>query len=256
MKKSVRPKKFLGQHFLCDNNIARKIVNSLTTFGKYEQVLEVGPGTGVLTKFLLKGNFAWKGVELDRDSIAYLRDEFAEIGDNLLEDDFLKIDLEKVSGAKPMAIIGNFPYNISSQIVFKVLESSHLVPELVGMFQKEVAMRIAASPGNKTYGILSVLTQAFYHVEILFVVGEHVFDPPPKVKSAVIRMTRKEESLPVSPNKLRVVVKTAFNQRRKTLKNSLRCLDINWDALPADFQSLRPERLTLEDFFVIAKNCN
>ncbi len=257
MKNTVRPKKFLGQHFLRDKTIARKIVNSLTGFGNYDQVLEIGPGTGVLTRFLLSdGKFAWNGVELDRDSIEYLQEEFAGINHNLIEDDFLKIEIEKVSGGRPIAIIGNFPYNISSQIIFKVIENSHLVPELVGMFQKEVALRIAAPPGNKTYGILSVLTQAYFNVEMLFVVDEHVFDPPPKVKSAVIRMKRKQEPLPCENGKLRNVVKTAFNQRRKTLRNSLKGLDINWASLPLDFRGKRPEQLTLVDFFLIAINCN
>ena len=255
MNINVRPKKFLGQHFLRDKNIARKIVNSLTGFGNYNRVLEVGPGTGVLTQFLLEDKkFDWTGVELDRDSIAFLNEEYPEVAHNLLEADFLKIDLEGVAEGSQMAVIGNFPYNISSQILFKVLDNSLLVPELVGMFQKEVAMRIAAPPGNKTYGILSVLTQAHYNVELLFSVDENVFDPPPKVKSAVIRMQRKDEPLPCSSKKLARVVKTAFNQRRKTLRNSLKSLNVDWDDLPAHFQGERPEQLSLQDFFLLTNS--
>lgn len=255
MADHVRPKKFLGQHFLRDENIARKIAASLTGFGGYKQVLEVGPGTGVLTKFLI-GNpaFQWNGVELDRDSIAYLRLHYPEIAGHLREEDFLKVSLPGISNGEQMAIIGNFPYNISSQIVFKMLEHHELVPELVGMFQKEMAQRIAAPSGNKTYGIMSVLTQAFYNVEYLFQVDEHVFHPPPKVKSAVIRMQRKEEELPCEVKKLFMVVKAAFNQRRKTLRNSLKGIEMKWDALPADFPGRRPEQMRLEDFLLLAQH--
>jgi len=257
MRYIVRPKKSLGQHFLRDNNIARKIVDSLTGYGNYQKVLEVGPGTGVLTKFLIdEAKYSWTGVELDRDSLAFLKEEFPNIEANLMEADFLKIDLAEVAGDNPIAVIGNFPYNISSQILFKVLDNNHLVPELVGMFQKEVAMRIAAPPGSKTYGILSVLTQAFYDVELLFIVDEHVFVPPPKVKSAVIRMQHKSQTLPCDPKKLAQVVKTAFNQRRKMLRNSLSSLDVKWDDLPAEFRMKRPEHLSLDDFFLITNNCS
>jgi len=255
MYSSVRPKKFLGQHFLRDNNIARKIVDSLTGYGNYTKVLEIGPGTGVLTRLVFEDKrYDWTGVELDRDSIAYLKEQFRGIDQNLLEADFLKIDIAGLADDDQMAILGNFPYNISSQILFKVLENNLLIPELVGMFQKEVALRIAASPGNKTYGILSVLAQAHYKVELLFSVDENVFDPPPKVKSAVIRMQRKLEPLQCSSKKLSTVVKTAFNQRRKTLRNSLKSLDVNWDDLPAHFHGERPEQLSLQDFFLLANS--
>jgi 16S rRNA (adenine1518-N6/adenine1519-N6)-dimethyltransferase len=255
MAEHVRPKKFLGQHFLRDENIARKIASSLTGFGGYKRILEIGPGTGVLTKFLINNPaYEWNGVELDRDSIAYIKENYPAIAGNLIEADFLRLSLSELAKGEPMAIIGNFPYNISSQIVFKMLEHHELVPELVGMFQKEMAMRIAAPAGNKTYGIMSVLAQAFYKVEYLFQVDEHVFHPPPKVKSAVIRMQRKEGALPCDPKKLFMVVKTAFNQRRKTLRNSLKGVEINWEGLPADFPGQRPEQLKLEEFFLLARN--
>ena len=254
MTQAVRPKKFLGQHFLRDDNIARKIAGSLTGFGNYKKILEIGPGTGVLTKYLAElKEYEWYGVELDRDSISFLREHFPSLADRIMEADFLKMPLAGIAKGEPLAVIGNFPYNISSQIVFKVLEHRDLVPELVGMFQKEMAQRIAAPHGNKTYGILSVLTQAFYQVEYLFQVDEHVFYPPPKVKSAVIRMKRKEEPLPCEPRKLFSVVKAAFNQRRKTLHNSLKGQRIRWEELPGDFPGKRPEQLSLEDFFLVAQ---
>lgn len=254
MPQPVRPKKFLGQHFLRDENIARKIADSLTGFGNYKQILEIGPGTGVLTKFLLDPEeYRWHGVELDRDSIAFLKEHYPAIASRLMEADFLRMSLPEIAGGEPLAIIGNFPYNISSQIVFKVLEHRDVVPELVGMFQKEMAQRIAAPPGNKTYGIMSVLTQAFYRVEYLFQVDEHVFHPPPKVKSAVIRIQRKDEPLPCDSRKLFIVVKAAFNQRRKTLHNSVKGLNVNWEALPADFAGRRPEQMGLQDFFLMAQ---
>lgn len=255
MPQPVRPKKFLGQHFLRDENIARKIAESLTGFGNYQKLLEIGPGTGVLTKFLiLNPELQWSGVELDRDSVAFLKEKYPEIYKNLHEQDFLKLSLTKISEGEQMAIIGNFPYNISSQIVFKIIENREIVPEMVGMFQKEMALRIAAPHGNKTYGLLSVLCQAFYKVEYLFQVDEHVFHPPPKVKSAVIRLTRKAEPPPCEEKKLFLVVKTAFNQRRKTLRNSIKGLNADWENLPAGFDGKRPEQLSLEDFFMLANH--
>ncbi|MDX9943046.1 MAG: 16S rRNA (adenine(1518)-N(6)/adenine(1519)-N(6))-dimethyltransferase RsmA [Bacteroidales bacterium] len=254
MHQAIRPKKFLGQHFLRDDNIARKIAESLSGFGDYKKILEIGPGTGVLTKFLLdQGDYEWHGVELDRDSIVYLREQYPAIAERLVEADFLRMSLSDIARGEPLGIIGNFPYNISSQIVFKVLEYRDQVPELVGMFQKEMAQRIAAPSGNKIYGIMSVLAQAFYHVEYLFQVDEQVFFPPPKVKSAVIRMKRKDAPLPCEPRKLFMVVKAAFNQRRKTLHNSLKGLQINWEALPEDFPKRRPEQIKLEEFYLLAQ---
>ena len=255
MPNQVRPKKFLGQHFLRDENIARKIAESLTGFGGYSKVVEIGPGTGILTRFLINNpDYKWFGVELDRDSVAFLRERFPQISEQLFEEDFLKISLQKIANDEQFAVIGNFPYNISSQIVFKIIEHLELIPEMVGMFQKEMAQRIAAPHGNKTYGILSVLTQAFFSVEYLFQVDEHVFHPPPRVKSAVIRLKRKEGLLPCDKKKLFLVVKTAFNQRRKTLRNSLKGLEIQWQNLPEHFPGERPEQLCLEDFFMMARN--
>jgi len=251
----VTPKKTFGQHFLRDQDIARAIAESLTGFGGYHNILEIGPGTGVLTKYLLANEkFQWNGVELDREAVAYLREHYPSISERLVQADFLKEPLEKYANNGQLGIIGNFPYNISSQIVFKIIENSHLVPEMVGMFQKEVAMRIAAPHGSKTYGVISVLTQAYYKAEYLFSVDEHVFSPPPKVKSGVIRLTRKSEAMPCDPAKLSVVVKTAFNQRRKTLRNSLSGLQMNWDNLPAHFSKERPEQLSLVEFYLLAQN--
>lgn len=217
----VRAKKHLGQHFLKDENIALKIASSLT--GTYPNVLEVGPGTGVLTKYLLeKSEWNFKAVEVDRESVDYLRVHFPQLEEGILSADFLQLDLRKVF-TSPFCIIGNFPYNISSQIFFKILENRNLVPEAVGMVQKEVAQRLAAGAGSKTYGILSVLLQAWYRIEYLFTVPPTVFIPPPKVDSAVIRLTRNEVTdLGVDPLLFQQVVKTAFNQRRKTLHNALK----------------------------------
>jgi len=255
MSQSVRPKKSLGQHFLKDQNIARKIASSLTGFGSYQQILEIGPGTGVLTRFLISDKrFTWHGIEIDNDSVQYLIETYPTISPRLTEGDFLKIPLPDLASGLPLGIIGNFPYNISTQIIFKVLENHHLVPELVGMFQKEVALRIAASHGSKTYGITSVLTQALYHVEYLFQVDEQVFYPPPQVKSAVIRLTRKETPLPCDLGDLFKVVKAAFNQRRKTLRNSLKGFNLDWESLPEGFSGLRPEQLNLEGFFCLANS--
>lgn len=215
----VRAKKHLGQHFLTDPNIARKIA---ATLSDQVQVIEVGPGTGMLTKFLLERNFnRLIAIEVDKESIDFLKQTYPQLENNLLEGDFLRLDLSALFEGD-FAVTGNFPYNISSQILFKVLDYVHQVTELTGMFQKEVAERVAATHGNKTYGILSVLIQIFYDTEYLFTVHEHVFSPPPKVKSAVIRLTRKA-ILPAIADKalLFQVVKTGFNQRRKTLRNAL-----------------------------------
>ncbi len=255
MNKLVRPKKHLGQHFLRDANIARQVANSLTGHGGYSQILEVGPGTGALTHWLLQnGDYQYTGMEVDADSMSYLLKRYGGDKGRFLQQDILACNVAELMHQKPFAIIGNFPYNISSQILFKALELRDRVPELVGMFQKEVAERIASKPGNKVYGILSVLTQAFFQVEILFYVGEHVFDPPPKVQSAVIRLTRKEVyRLDCHEGLFFSVVKTAFNQRRKTLRNALKSMQINWDQLPAALPTLRAERLGVQDFVAITK---
>jgi len=251
----VKPKKSFGQHFLHDESVARAIAESLTGFGGYRNLLEIGPGTGVLTKYLIANpNVVWHGIELDRDSVAFLHAHYPEISDRLTQADFLRESLLGYAKGEQLAIIGNFPYNISSQIVFKIIENKEWVPEMVGMFQKEMAMRIAAPHGSKTYGVTSVLTQAFYKVEYLFSVDAQVFTPPPKVQSGVLRFTRKEGALPCEQSKLFAVVKTAFNQRRKTLRNSLAALQVAWHALPQDFPGKRPEQLSLEDFFLLAQN--
>ncbi|PJC63145.1 MAG: ribosomal RNA small subunit methyltransferase A, partial [Flavobacteriales bacterium CG_4_9_14_0_2_um_filter_32_27] len=206
----VRAKKHLGQHFLKDLSIAEDIVNSLVQTDKYDTVLEIGPGMGVLTQFLIqRKNYTTFPIDVDRESIAFLVEKFPSLKGNIIYGDFLKINLNEIVNNKPFAVIGNFPYNISSQILFKVYEYKNQVPELVGMFQKEVAERVASKPGNKVYGITSVLLQAYYDIEYLFTVDEHVFDPPPKVKSAVIRLTRNStEKLDCDEAFFKVVVKT------------------------------------------------
>lgn len=218
----VRPKKHLGQHFLADKNIASKITDCL---GKeYELVCELGPGTGVLTEPLLKNNSIkqLKLIEIDRESVAYLKENFTDGRLSIIETDFLKMDISSIF-TQPFALIGNFPYNISSQIFFKVIENRELIPEVTGMIQKEVAERLASPPGNKTYGILSVLLQAWYNIEYCFTVNENVFIPPPKVKSAVIRLKRnKTEKLDCDEKLFRKIVKAAFHHRRKTLKNNMK----------------------------------
>lgn len=248
----VKPKKHLGQHFLKDQKIAADIANALTGHGQYKHVLEVGPGTGVLTQYLLPKEYTIHAIEMDRESIAYLRQHFIQLTDNLLEGDFLQLNFHDITD-EPLCIIGNFPYNISSQIFFKVLENRQQVPEIIGMLQKEVADRITAPPGSKTYGILSVLFQAFYDVEYLFTVPPEVFIPPPKVQSAVIRCKRNDvQALDCDEKKFKMVVKTAFNQRRKTLRNALKSLSFA-TAPNEDLLALRAERLTVADYVQITK---
>lgn len=245
---TVRAKKHLGQHFLNDETIASQIADSL--IGKnYHTVLEIGPGMGVLTKYLLKKDFTTFVVEIDKESVEYLKTHYLNLADRIIEADFLKLPIDNYFPNQQLAIIGNFPYNISSQIVFKTIENRHLIPEFSGMFQKEVAERIAEREGSKTYGILSVLTQAFYDVTYLFTVDKSVFDPPPKVQSGVIHLKRKENfELPVSEKLFFNVVKTAFNQRRKTLRNSLKSLNLS-DKLREDaIFALRPEQLSVVRF--------
>lgn len=239
----VRAKKHLGQHFLKDENIAARIADSLSSSTK--QVLEVGPGTGVLTKYLLKKNFdKFVAVEIDRESAAFLRLNYPQLGEGLIEADMLRMDIAGLFEGQ-FSVIGNFPYNISSQILFRVLENHDQVNEAVGMFQKEVAVRIAAPPGKKDYGILSVLLQAWYDIEYLFTVDPSVFNPPPKVQSAVIRLQRNQTTdLGCSEKMLLQVVKTAFNQRRKTLHNALKPLgDYN-----GEFAGKRAEQLSVAQF--------
>lgn len=249
----VTPKKALGQHFLIDDGIAQQIVDSLQA--PYPNVLEIGPGMGVLTRFLLqRPDIDFRLVEIDRESVAYLQQHFPELHDRILATDFLKLHLEELY-SQPLSIIGNFPYNISSQILFKILENKDLVLETVGMFQKEVAERVASAPGKKMYGILSVLLQAFFDIEYLFTVHEHSFNPPPKVKSAVIRITRNpEKRLHCDETLFKNVVKTAFNQRRKTLRNSLKSFEFIPEFKENELLAKRPEQLGVAEFETICEN--
>ena len=240
----VRAKKFLGQHFLKDLSVARRIAETIES----GQVLEIGPGMGVLTQFLLQNHHInLTAVELDRESVTYLREWYPEL--HLVEGDFLKLNLNELYPEGDFSIIGNYPYNISSQIFFRVLEYKDRIPVCAGMIQKEVAERIAAKPGCKAYGILSVLLQAYYHIEYLFTVDEHVFNPPPKVKSAVIRLTRNErQRLECDEQLFKTVVKTAFNQRRKQMRNSLALLIQDKQLLQNDIFTKRPEQLSVSEF--------
>ncbi len=245
----VRAKKGLGQHFLRDHRIASDIVDALA-MGDRTKVLEVGPGMGVLTRFLLeKKSFETTVVEIDRESVSYLKSNIPELEDRIIEGDFLQMDLRKQFTTEPFSLIGNFPYNISSQILFKVLDNRNLIPEVVGMLQKEVAERICTGPGSKAYGILSVLLQAWYKVEYLFTVNEEVFDPPPKVKSAVIRLSANGRTeLGCNEKLFKSVVKQAFNQRRKMLRNSIKSFTPRYDELDAHTLTRRPEQLSVEEF--------
>lgn len=259
---SVKAKKHLGQHFLTDETIAKNIADALTGTD-YDNVLEIGPGMGVLTKYLLQKKPKVTVLELDRESVSYLKDTFwlehikldtSKDKFTILEGDFLKQNIEELFDKKQVAIIGNFPYNISTQIVFKAIEYREFVPEFAGMFQKEVAMRIAEKEGSKVYGILSVLTQAFFDVEYLFTVPPTVFNPPPKVDSGVIRFIRKKDySLPVDEKLFFRVVKTAFNQRRKMLRSSLKSFNLS-DSLKEDpIFAKRPEQLSVEAFILLTQ---
>lgn len=245
---TVKAKKHLGQHFLKDEGIAEKIANTLT-LKDYENVLEIGPGMGVLTKYLLQKKIKTSVIEIDKESVAYLKAHYLNLSKNIISKDFLKINLSDYFGKNQVAIIGNFPYNISTQIVFKTLENKEQIPEFSGMFQKEVAQRIASKPGSKVYGILSVLAQAFYNIEYLFTVPPTVFNPPPKVDSGVIRLIRKNNyTLPVSEKLFYKVVKTGFNQRRKTLRNSLKSFNLT-DKLKQDtIFAKRSEQLSVAEF--------
>lgn len=253
--KSVRPKKSLGQHFLTDLSIAERIAETISDH-KNIPVLEVGPGMGVLTQFLIKNEHELKVVELDAESVQYLKLHFpASLEKRIIEADFLKMDLTQVFGGKKFCLIGNYPYNISSQIFFKVVDHRELIPCCSGMIQKEVAERLAARPGTKAYGVLSVLIQVWYDVEYCFTVGNEVFNPPPKVQSAVIKMMRNGvTSLPCEERDLRAVVKSAFGMRRKTMRNALRQLVHEWMPEEAERMlkeplfDLRAEQISVEEF--------
>ena len=249
--KKVRPKKNLGQHFLIDLNVAKAIADTVDACPDLP-VLEVGPGMGVLTQFLMGKPRELKVVEIDRESVAYLHQNFPSLDNKVVEGDFLRMDLEQLFDGKQFVLTGNYPYDISSQIFFKMLENKHLILCCTGMIQREVAQRIASSPGNKAYGILSILIQAWYDVEYLFTVDEHVFNPPPKVKSAVIRMTRNRvEHLGCNEALFQRVVKTVFNQRRKMLRVSLRQLfptGATASFFESDIMTRRPEQLSIQEF--------
>ena len=254
---TVKAKKHLGQHFLTDEETSKNIAESLTEFG-YENILEIGPGMGMLTKYLLEKKAKVTVMEIDKESVEYLNNDFKNEHVNLdtsnakfkiIEGDFLKQDIPTFFNKKQVAIIGNYPYNISSQIIFKAIENREYIPELSGMFQKEVAKRIAEKEGSKVYGIISVLTQAFYDVEYLFTVPPSVFNPPPKVDSGVVRLIRKEDfSLSVDEKLFFRIVKTAFNQRRKMLRSSLKSFKLS-DTLKEDaIFAMRPEQLSVSEF--------
>ena len=252
-KMEVRAKKQLGQHFLKDESIAQRIAESLGGLSPY--LLEIGPGMGVLTKYLIGDKrYSFSAVEIDTESVDYLHQHYPSL--NVIEGDFLRMDLSKNFDQK-VSIIGNFPYNISSQILFKVYDFRNLVPEVLGMFQKEVAERVAAKPGSKIYGILSVLLSAFYDIEYLFTVDEHVFNPPPKVKSAVIRLRRNGvERLDCDEAIFFKTVKTGFNQRRKTLRNALKPLGMSLEGVPSELLEKRAEQLSVSDFITITRALN
>ena len=246
---SVKAKKHLGQHFLTDKNICQKIANQFVAHKGCNTVLEIGPGMGALTEFLLEREGSNVHVmEIDSDSIAYLKEHFSALEEKIYDADFLRVKLETIFGDKPFAVVGNFPYNISSQIMFKCLEYRNQIPEIMGMFQKEVAQRFAEKPGSKQYGVISVLMQAYYDIEYCFTVDEHVFNPPPKVKSGVIRCTRNErEFLPCNEKLFSQVVKSTFGQRRKTIRNSVKSI-MKGPGFEHAFLTLRPERLSVDDF--------
>jgi 16S rRNA (adenine1518-N6/adenine1519-N6)-dimethyltransferase len=249
--KQVRPKKNLGQHFLTDLSIAKAIADTVDACPELP-VLEVGPGMGVMTQYLVEKPRPLKVVEIDRESVAYLNEHFPKLRENILGEDFLRMDLQTVFDGQPFVLTGNYPYDISSQIFFKMLDNKELIPCCTGMIQREVAQRMAAEPGSKTYGILSVLIQAWYNVEYLFTVDEHVFNPPPKVKSAVIRMTRNEVSnLGCDERLFKRLVKTVFNQRRKMLRVSLKQMlpaDSPFFTLHSSLLTKRPEQLSIPQF--------
>lgn len=232
--------------------ITQRIANGLILSKAYNQVLEIGPGRGMLTKYLIQKDYKLLVVEADRDMVLYLKKHFPVLKDNIIGADFLKVNLTNFFAKEPFGLIGNFPYNISSQILFKMLEYRHQIPEMVGMFQKEVAERIIAPPGNKTYGVISVLIQAYYDGEYLFTVDKSNFNPPPKVQSGVIRLTRNDKSQLDCDEKLfRQVVKQAFSQRRKMLRNTMKAFIKGDVLLEDDFFQKRPEKLSVEDYIAL-----
>ena len=249
----IRAKKSLGQHFLRDLTAAQKMAAALRLSG-YEHILEVVPGTGVLTQFLHPLRTTLHAIELDRESIPVLQSKFPEMSGRLYHADLLKWSIPSPLDSVPFALVGNYPYNISTQIVFWMIDRRLQIPEMVGMFQKEVAQRIAAGPGSKVYGITSVLTQAYYDVDYLFTLEPEAFDPPPKVKSGIIRCVRKAQMPEVNPKHLALVVKTAFNQRRKTLRNALKTLNFADTGLLEAVAQQRAEQLSVAEFIALANS--
>lgn len=246
---TLKAKKSFGQHFLNREDIARQIADSLRWTDQYHQVIEVGPGRGMLTQFLLEKDFNLLVVEADKDMVLYLHKYYPQLKDCIISGDFLKVRFEELLDDQSFGLIGNFPYNISSQIIFKMLDYRHQIPELVGMFQKEMAERIVADPGSKTYGAISVLTQAYYDGSYLFTVDKSCFSPPPKVQSAVIRLTRKkEQQLHCDPLLFKQIVKQAFGQRRKMLRNTMKSLVANKSVLEGELFKRRPETLSVSEF--------
>ncbi len=250
---SVKAKKHLGQHFLTDKNICQKIANQYQKSRGCKKVLEIGPGMGALTEFLLKNDLDVWAMDVDTESIDYLKKNFPALEGKLLEADFLKADLNALLGDEPFSVVGNFPYNISSQILFKCIDFRNQIPEIMGMFQREVAQRVAEPPGSKQYGILSVLLQTYYDIDYCFTVDEYVFNPPPKVKSGVIRCVRNDrDKLPCDEKLFKQLVKMSFNQRRKTIRNSIKPL-IKGKGLDHEFLALRPEVLSVDQFIELTQ---
>ena len=250
----MKAKKSFGQHFLNNESIAERIANSLTLDNTYRNILEVGPGKGMLTKYLLDKPCDLRVVEADKDMVHYLNRHFPTLSNQIIDNDFLKVHLEPLFNNEPFALIGNFPYNISSQIVFKMLLAKAVIPEMVGMFQKEVAQRIIASPGGKDYGVISVLVQAYYEGEYLFSVKNSNFSPPPKVQSGVIRLSRKLVFDHSYNHKLfKRIVKTAFGQRRKMLRNTMKSIIPDNPILKEPFFEKRPEKISVEEYISLTK---
>ena len=245
----TKAKKSFGQHFLINEHVAERIAYSLDKTSEVKNVLEIGPGKGVLTKYLLEQDINLKVVEADRDMVDYLNQNYPKLEGNIIYLDFLKLNMHKVFDGEPFLLIGNYPYNISSQILFKMIKSKELIPEMVGMFQKEVSDRVIAPHGSKTYGVVSVLAQAFYSGNTVVKVSPGSFNPPPKVNSSVIRLERKSNiELPCSESMLRTVVKLAFSQRRKMMRNTLKSIVSNPEMLESDLFKMRPEQLSVQDF--------
>lgn len=248
----MKAKKSFGQHFLHREDIAERIAHSIVGHDSFKQLLEIGPGKGMLTKYLMELDYELWMIEADWDMADYLRDHYPLLNSQLIVEDFLKFNIHEQFGEEPFAIIGNFPYNISSQILIRMIENRQQVPVLVGMFQKEVAERVASAPGKKAYGVISVLVQAYFDCEYLFTVDKSAFSPPPKVQSGVIRITRKENTeINCSDKLFRSVVKQAFSQRRKMLRNTMKSFLKDSPRLTEDFFTKRPEQLSVDDFVLL-----